>query len=364
MKTKNRVYTECICGSESKIWFVDGTFNILYSIGLEDGSIHSIIIPYKESFQHALYSKTIKIGNEIWLIPLCAHRLVIYNIIEESFRCIDFSKEREKFKYLFCDYVIDNGFIYLMPSMYPAIVKISIEKKCVCNECSMPQELNGTDKFGMGGIISVEENNHFMALLGSAKILSLNTKYDKTSIYELGIKGDDGYIPYLCQICNKCYMVLNKQNETILYEINIKEKSIVAEQRVENGWFVPYCIFDEYIVLESCGKQFYEVFDQNLKNQFKSQIIDISDIGHPYDGGTWSQIGNDMVVRSDNISNSLTIFKKGDYKNQKMISINVDKVQFMELMRDYSTNFNSIVFENCSINIDTFVEIVKKGVCK
>lgn len=348
------VYTEDICGDEKNLWFVDGTYNILYKIDLNTTKVSALIIPYKEEFGHVLYNRIMMINDEIWMVPQRAHRLVIYNTSMNDFKTIDFASERDDYEWLFNDCIYYNDYLYLMPHLYDKIVVVDVKTKTICGRVELSRLSLNNKRYGTKGIIKGEDGCYCMALVGGNDYLHFDCKKGSVDTLKLNIDDNASNIPYVCKMRDYNIVVNNNDIHSEILLLNSKME-VLKRHDLGKGWVKPYTIWDRYVVVEHCYESQYEVYDDELNLIYKSGKKEYNSIIHSYDGGIWANISQELVVHSDNVTNTIDIYK-GNFDNKKSIELAVDRSILIEAISKYSCNKNTVMYENRIIDGKVFIE--------
>lgn len=106
----------------------EGT-NILLKIDFHSGFVEKIrSISHESPKKRRLYGDAVITGNKMFLVPLAADRVSIYDFQTDAFTVVDIENQEDRLykkDYKFCRGIEYNDFIFLFPVSYPAIMRIN-----------------------------------------------------------------------------------------------------------------------------------------------------------------------------------------------------------------------------------------------
>ena len=111
------------------IWFIHGKINILMRYDLNEKQTYLISsVPGEKTFYEFLYSGIYKWNDKLYLIPSNAREIAIFNIVEQKFRMISLNHiEAYVSGGLFCKIYSKGKYLFCIPCVYNAILKIDME---------------------------------------------------------------------------------------------------------------------------------------------------------------------------------------------------------------------------------------------
>jgi len=104
-------------------------FNALFKVNLESGDCTYIdLFPQEAVNKKRLHIKAVQIKTKIYFIPASASTISVYDLETKCFENIliedEISNKNYNKKYKFADAFVYGEYIYILPSTYPAIVKL------------------------------------------------------------------------------------------------------------------------------------------------------------------------------------------------------------------------------------------------
>lgn len=122
---------EAVVVIEDEMWAVAYNFNLLYHVNLHSGVATLVSrIPNEEHNGKRLYGSIVYYDDKLFLIPMTAREIAVYDLSNNQFSKIPFITGNEnkyqmyKERYKFCGGVVYEHFLYIFSSTYPAILKI------------------------------------------------------------------------------------------------------------------------------------------------------------------------------------------------------------------------------------------------
>lgn len=324
-KRNHTICTLDMCGDEKWIWFVDAMLNILYKVNICDKTFKSYPIPYEEKIQYGLYSRICKIRNEIWLIPLMAKRIIIFNSDDEGFSTIDIFNQKKQSEYLFCDAVVEQNVMYLFPCMFGEILKMDIHKKEVLKKYEIPSELRTKFCCGIEGVQKLGEAKFMASYVGTTELLEFDKKTGEFKKYgnDIGLEKESN----MCFVSGSDYIyaVSNHPSDGTLRKMDDKIKKTLKSVPLKKGIAIPYIIWNQYIVIEYMDLPFVQIYDEELSLITEYEKEYNANLDHPYDRGVWTQITDKLVVYSENMYGKISFFKDGELEPYDSIVIEQDE---------------------------------------
>ncbi|MDE5759050.1 MAG: hypothetical protein K2H85_10635, partial [Allobaculum sp.] len=122
---KIKLTSEAMTMFKDKLLCVAMDANIVYTIDLRNGEIGLLYnIPEEDFFSARLIGSVIVCEEQIFFIPYHAKKIWIYDSRNEKWKGIQLNHESCRAK--FWNAHLFENYIYMIPSKYPAIVRINI----------------------------------------------------------------------------------------------------------------------------------------------------------------------------------------------------------------------------------------------
>lgn len=188
---RNFLYFHSFFREENEIYFVpsnEGSILDLYKLDLDKGLINKVMeFPGKVSNTVLGYGIK-KVKNKIILYPFNAEDIYIYDIDKKQAIKIVLSASRNCTG-LFGEAIEFNGYIFLKPTYYPAIVKIDIQSFEVCEfkECVRPfLQVNGRNRILFSWSYVKKDHYLYLASCNDSRMLIFNMKDGSFEIKNIG----------------------------------------------------------------------------------------------------------------------------------------------------------------------------------
>lgn len=109
------------------LWFFSKDFNGLYVLNLLTEELQwKGQVPFESSDGNELYSNIIYWEEKLFLIPLCAHKMAVYDIVEGKFEAMDLPGTKQGERLLFNTACLYGDAIFLFPMYDTNIIKINL----------------------------------------------------------------------------------------------------------------------------------------------------------------------------------------------------------------------------------------------
>lgn len=202
----------CVDGDD--IWFVHGKINALMHYNMIENHTYIVgTVPEEKMFREMLYSAVYKWNEKIYLIPCFARKLMVYNIKENKFTEILIQNiEKYSEKGLFERAYAKGKYLYCIPFLYEAIIKINMES----------EEIEYTVIGKMGDIYITDvakiENNIAAINVHNNQLLFYNMD---TSVLEIKKLDEDRKKIVAIASMGDSLFLFNKSSQALI-ELNIK----------------------------------------------------------------------------------------------------------------------------------------------
>lgn len=202
----------CVDGDD--IWFVHGKINALMHYNMIENHTYIVgMVPEEKMFREMLYSAVYKWNEKIYLIPCFARKLMVYNIKENKFTEILIQNiEKYSEKGLFERAYAKGKYLYCIPFLYEAIIKINMES----------EEIEYTVIGKMGDIYITDvakiENNIAAINVHNNQLLFYNMD---TSVLEIKKLDEDRKKIVAIASMGDSLFLFNKSSQALI-ELNIK----------------------------------------------------------------------------------------------------------------------------------------------
>lgn len=213
MNTRNigNLYTESIVWEGDRGWFFHENYNGLFEAAWESRTCRYLAsVPGEEMCKPMLYVAIAKYKDFLVLAPFMAEEIAIYDIGRGSFRKIALKKyDSENMEEKFADMVCYGKYIFLIPTCYPAVVRLDMEtlELTYLEECiEMLEGYRANDKYLLNTRPVVWQETFWIGCYAANYLLEFNMETFRFSLHKIencqgGITGScyDGTVFWIVQ---------------------------------------------------------------------------------------------------------------------------------------------------------------------
>lgn len=287
-KNKVKLSFETYIKEADKIWFTTYDHNGLYCkrSGNKDAVLVGIV-PYERRYALRLYASMKKYGNNIFLVPFFANEIAVYNTVSKIFTKLPLKKidefgqkklanENAKF---WCSEVYD-GFLFLLPHNYPAMVIINMRTLEINYVSNFINELELQSVNNEAYITDVcVENGIAYCSCGCAQIIvKINMKSRNVTICKIPICGN-GFNGIL-KLGTHIWLTPRIKGGVVCY--CIKRNTVTLYEKYPDGFTASYVPFHTLYQCEKGIILFPNLSDQfillNIKTGEMENIKHVSDL--------------------------------------------------------------------------------------
>lgn len=183
------------------LWFFAKNFNGLYVLDILTGQFQlKGQVPFEPSEGNELYSNVIYWEEKLFLIPLWAHKMAVYDIAEGRFEAIDLPGTKQGVGLLFNTACLYCDEIFLFPMYDTNIIKINLRsfKTQIINQWAseiQPYLLNKIEPvYFAAHRVAIQEGKIFLPFYHAHGVLELDCETMDTHIHIIeGTKQKDDY---------------------------------------------------------------------------------------------------------------------------------------------------------------------------
>lgn len=286
---------------KKNVYFSALNFNGLFKYNKVDDMVEMLKkIPEENFFSKHLYSATLLIGNQIYLAPMNAKDIAVYDVENNIISKIPLKQKYSTIKSKFFRMLSDDYFIYLIPFRYPAVVKINLKNQKITylDAC-----MGKSDIFAKNGCFLKKGMLH-IALFGENKVLKMNTKTEEYQLLEIPTKQQQGFVD---MIFDEEYYWLIQRNYTSVVKYHLKSgriEYIHVDEFEECQEKVPYIRildFGEKIFLAAYHGKRSVIIDK--KTHQVQDIVELNKFQKPIFKNNWEarfyfaeKIGTEQVL--------------------------------------------------------------------
>lgn len=222
-------------------------FNGFFKVGEDDINAEMIgEIPDEKRFSKYLYSAVEFVDGKIYMAPMNAKDIAVYEIESGKIFKIKLKQEYMSITAKFFRILRDDYFLYLIPSRYPAIVKINLKNNNVTYLDSWINKLNiGTEIFVKNGCF-LKNGIINIALFEENKVLKINTETQMSQLLEIPTNNKQGFVDMFYD--NDCYWFIQKGSTAVVkyYDKIKKTEYIYIDDSEEHKSEIPYIRILDY----------------------------------------------------------------------------------------------------------------------
>lgn len=126
------IATHAYVRSGDYIYFPAMNFNALYQLNILDRKMEILgSIPNERWYSKHLYGAIAMNGGKLYMPPMNATEIAVYNICEKSFKKIKLSDSEPEIPSKFFGVIADGNYVYLIPCRYHSVVRIDVRDDSV-----------------------------------------------------------------------------------------------------------------------------------------------------------------------------------------------------------------------------------------
>lgn len=323
---------------ENILFFSDNTCNALISYDLTNNTKKYIcgFPEERNDNQILLHKQCLKYKNEIIFIPNNADNVHIFDVRTSKLKVLPIEKEKT-LNYNFCGGIIINNFLWIFPgNIQQKIIKINLSNYEICYKCNFYAALNKYVNLKQQAFWKVchHENNVYLALLHTNKIVKYNLEENKVDVIETDIENLDSIYEangkiYVCTLKEEVYIWDNKKNKINKCKLEYRLEREGSNSIIKNKNGIVFLVpnYGLEILKKQINKNTFYASDGLILNKY-SILKDAVNFEN-YD--TWGDNmvlfpchgGNLVIVNEQECKEikSTQIVNETEYKNARYIAI-------------------------------------------
>lgn len=206
------IATHAYVRSGDYIYFPAMNFNALYQLNILDRKMEILgSIPNERWYSKHLYGAIAMNGGKLYMPPMNATEIAVYNICEKSFKKIKLSDSEPEIPSKFFGVIADGNYVYLIPCRYHSVVRIDVR------DDSVTYIDIGSEKYLSGNMAEhmlikngyfIKDKYLYMALYENNVIIKVNLENLDVEHINIG-KGLNGFVD-MCVDGDVIWLVQNK----------------------------------------------------------------------------------------------------------------------------------------------------------
>lgn len=175
--------------TEDKIYFVNSDINMLYAMKLDSDEIELMIrIPEEDLFGKYLFGDVVKWEHKLFLIPLYAKKIWVYDLQKFDWNSIELPAEIGEIEEKFHGAILNQNLIYLFGHKWPGIATLDVRTYKI-EMLMLPQNVQNLN-YSKDGIFNWDyvllDNSLYLPLMCKNEIIKLNLKDKKIEEFVVG----------------------------------------------------------------------------------------------------------------------------------------------------------------------------------
>lgn len=192
MKKMNLKAMSCAtCGN--KIYFASSEFNSVYALNTDTNTVEFFDnVPDEKFTQSNLYGHIIYYSGRLFLVPLCAEKIWIYDIGKKEWSGYGFPEKLREIPYKFFGAVLHKEYIYMLGHYYPGIIRFNTNT-CIIEEIDISLQQKDDSEYNgifVGWDCVIKENWLYASITNSNQVLKLKLETHEYELIQIGKNGN------------------------------------------------------------------------------------------------------------------------------------------------------------------------------
>lgn len=271
MENKIPIWPSDFCFDGESIWIFHGRLNAIFRYKYKENILNYVTsVPNENIVEDILFSRMAVYDNKLFLIPIKAKYITIYDIENDKFEFLEL--ELINYHHEFQEMCVCGKYIYCFPcSCQFPIIKIDMENSKIDKYITIKQ--NKKDK--IYNHVYEKDNVLYGVIYPSNEYFVFDCQKD-TFVFYTGEKKD---CKYSSIICNEKNIYLHDADNPNILKIDKKSKKIIGKIPLdENGYrfrgflngelFIDYCNIDKKILINLETNQIQKICVEPNVNVF------------------------------------------------------------------------------------------------
>lgn len=269
----NRISMHDCVVVKDELYFFTLNYNALYKANASGQLTFLGIAPNEKIYRQHLYGAIIYSNGYLFLPPMNAEEICVYNIETQSFYKLPLREKAEGVKSKFLKAVLYEEAVYMIPCRCHYIIKIDVDtlkveylddfykKMCISGQYNRMVFKNGC---------VLQNENLYLAGVYGNELVKINLKTMETDVFRIGEK-KEGFYDMVCQ--GKEFLFLRWQSPSLI-RWNIESKEYEEYEDLPEG-FCSYGI--PFIAIKDYGVHYYLVsFQSNMSVLFSKETEEMT----------------------------------------------------------------------------------------